>query len=137
MTAGFGIEKLGLVSLRHPWICLLIIAVITPFAIFGATQNRFSSDVREIFRSDDPAFVQLDLLNERFPASQPDLQIVIESKTPFNTKDLEALLSLRDKLLKIDGVTGVLSMFTAVTAPEDEDAEPEPIFPMDLSKLEG
>lgn len=137
MTAGFGIEKLGLVSLRHPWICLLIIAVITPFAIFGATQNRFSSDVREIFRSDDPAFVQLDLLNERFPASQPDLQIVIESKTPFNTEDLEALLSLRDKLLKIDGVTGVLSMFTAVTAPEDEDAEPEPIFPMDLSKLEG
>jgi predicted RND superfamily exporter protein len=137
MTAGFGIEKLGLVSLRHPWICLLIIAVITPFAIYGATHTRFSSDVREIFRSDDPAFVQLDLLNERFPASQPDLQIVSESETPFDAKDLEALRTLRDKLLKIDGVTGVLSMFTAVTAPEDEDAEPQPVFPEDLSKLQG
>ncbi|ODR95100.1 hypothetical protein AUC70_05075 [Methyloceanibacter stevinii] len=103
--------------------------MITPFAIFGATHNRFSSDVREIFRSDDPAFVQLDLLNERFPASQPDLQIVTESETPFNTKDLEALRALRDNLLKIDGVTGVLSMFTAVTAPEDEDAESLPVFP--------
>ncbi|MEM8644336.1 MAG: MMPL family transporter [Pseudomonadota bacterium] len=137
MTAGFGIEKLGLVSLRHPWICLLIIAVITPFAIYGATHNRFSSDVREIFRSDDPAFVQLDLLNERFPASQPDLQIVAESKTPFDTKDLEALQSLHEGLLKIDGVTGVLSMFTAVDAPEEDTGEPQPIFPEDLSKLQG
>ncbi|MEM7191743.1 MAG: hypothetical protein AAF405_02550, partial [Pseudomonadota bacterium] len=119
MTAGFGIEKIGLLSLRHPWICLLIIAVITPFAIYGATHNRFSSDVREIFRSGDPAFVQLDLLNERFPASQPDLQIVAESKTEFDTKDLEALQTLHNRLLKIDGVTGVLSMFTAVTAPEE------------------
>ena len=118
MTAGFGIEKLGLVSLRHPWICLLIVAAITPFAIFGATHNRFSSDVREIFRSDDPAFVQLDLLNERFPSSQPDLQIIAESDTAFNAKDLEALQMLHTKLLKIDGVTGVLSMFSAVTAPE-------------------
>ncbi|MGA9540190.1 MAG: hypothetical protein WBQ77_03955, partial [Methyloceanibacter sp.] len=94
MTAGFGIEKLGLVSLRHPWICLLIVAVITPFAIFGATQNRFSSDVREIFRSDDPAFIQLDLLNERFPSSQPDLQIIAEADTAFDAKDLEALQTL-------------------------------------------
>jgi len=136
MTAGFGIEKLGLVSLRHPWICLLIVAVITPFAIFGAAHNRLSSDVREIFRSDDPAFIQLDLLNERFPSSQPELQIIAESDTPFDTKDLEALQTLHNELPKIDGVTGVFSMFSAVTAPE-EDGEPQPIFPEDLSKLEG
>jgi len=136
MTAGFGIEKLGFVSLRHPWICLLIVAVITPFAIFGATQNRFSSDVREIFRSDDPAFIQLDLLNERFPSSQPDLQIIAEADTAFDAKDLEALQTLHTKLLKIDGVTGVLSVFSAVTAPEG-DGEPQPIFPEDLTKLEA
>ena len=27
MTAGFGLERLGLVSLRHKWICLLLVAV--------------------------------------------------------------------------------------------------------------
>lgn len=136
MTAGFGIEKLGLISLRYPWLCLLFIALITPVAIYGAAHNRYSSDVREIFRSDDPAFVQLDLLNERFPDSQPDLQIVAESDKPFGTKDLEALRKLHENLLKIDGVTGVLSMYSAVTAPENS-GEPQPIFPEDLSKLEN
>lgn len=134
MTAGFGLEKLGLVSLRHPWICLLLVAIVTPVMFYGASQLRYSSDVREIFRSDDPAFLQLDLLNERFPESQPDLQIVVESETPFDLADLETLRTLIQKLEQTDGVTGVLSLFSAVTAPE-EGEEPEPLIPEDLSKL--
>ncbi len=135
MTAGFGLEKLGLVSLRHPWICLIIVALITPIAVYGANHLRYSSDVREIFRSDDPDFIQLDLLTERFPDSQPDLQIVAEAKKPFNAKDLEALRTLQNNLKMVDGVTGVLSMFSAVTAPEDGSA-PKSLFPDDLGKLE-
>ena len=134
MTAGFGLEKLGLLSLRHPWICLLLVALVTPIMAYGASQLRYSSDVREIFRSDDPAFQQLDLLNERFPESQPDLQIVVESKAPFNLDDLTALKALIGKLEKTDGVTGVLSFFSAVTAPEG-DEEPQSLIPEDLSKL--
>ncbi len=136
MTAGFGLEKLGLVSLRHPWICLLLVAVITPIMVYGGSQLQYSSDVREIFRSEDPSFVQLDLLNKRFPDSQPDLQIVVESEADFDQKDLNALKTLQEKLEGTDGVTGVLSMFSAVTAPED-DAEPKPVFPEDLSKIES
>jgi len=134
MTAGFGLEKLGLISLRHPWICLLLVALMTPIMAYGASQLRYSSDVREIFRSDDPAFQQLDLLNERFPDSQPDLQIVVESNAPFGLKDFTALRTLVEKLEKTDGVTGVLSIFSAVTAPEG-DEQPEKIIPEDLSEL--
>lgn len=136
MTAGFGLEKLGLISLRHPWICLLLVGLITPILVYGSTQLQYSSDVREIFRSDDPAFVQLDLLNERFPDSQPDMQIIVEGDAPFDRKDLEALRELKENLEDVPGVTGVLSMFSAVTAPED-DAEPEPLFPEDLSEMES
>ena len=135
MTAGFGLEKIGLISLRHPWICLIFVALLTPIMIYGASQLQYSSDIREIFRSDDPAFVQLDALNKLFPDSQPDLQVVVESDTSFNLKDLEALRTLDDKLKTVDGVTGVLSMFSAVTAPEEGD--PKPLFPEDLSQIEN
>lgn len=134
MTAGFGLEKLGLISLRHPWICLLVVALITPIMAYGASQLRYSSDVREIFRSDDPAFQQLDLLDERFPYSQPDLQIIVDSDTPFDLDDLTALRTLVEKVEKTNGVTGVLSFFSAVRAPEG-DEEPTPIIPEDLSQF--
>jgi len=104
--------------------------------IYGASQLQYSSDVREIFRSDDPAFVQLDLLSEQFPDSQPEVQIIVEADTPFGESDLRALRTLRERLLTIDGVVGVLSIFSAVTAPDDE-SEPEPLLPEDLSKLAG
>jgi len=104
--------------------------------VYGASRLQYSSDVREIFRSDDPAFMQLDLLSERFPDSQPDVQIVVEADMHFGQKDLRALRTLHEKLEEIDGVTGVLSMFSAVTAPEDG-SEPKPFFPEDLSKIES
>ncbi|MHA1517118.1 MAG: efflux RND transporter permease subunit [Alphaproteobacteria bacterium] len=135
MTAGFGLEKLGLISLRHPWICLLIIAIITPIAAFGARQLQYSSDIREIFRSNDPAFQQLDLLNDLFPYSQPGVQIVVTADKPFDRRDFETLWKLTEKLEAIDGVTGVLSVFDANTVP-DENAETRPLFPGDLSNFE-
>ena len=136
MTAGFGLEKIGLISLRHPWLCLLLVGLITPIMAYGSSQLQYSSDVREIFRSDDPAFVQLDLLDEQFPESQPDLQVVVEADSPFLQQDLSALRTLHDKLEEIDGVTGVLSMFSAVTAPDDG-TEPKPLFPENLSEIES
>jgi predicted RND superfamily exporter protein len=135
MTAGFGLEKLGLISLRHPWICLLLVAIITPIAAYGASQLKYSSDIREIFRSDDPAFQQLDLLKARFPHSQPSVQIVVKSDAPFDRQDFEALKALTAKLEAIDGVTGVLSVFSATTVP-DENVQTEPLFPEDLSTFE-
>ena len=136
MTAGFGLEKLGLFSLRHPWVCLLIVAVITPVLAYGGSQLQYRSDVREIFKSDDPSYLQLDLLNQQFPDSQPDLQIIVESEAPFDNSDLSALRKLQERLEGIDGVTGVVSMFSAVSAPEGG-AAPKPLFPEDLSAIEN
>jgi uncharacterized protein len=88
MTAGVGLEKLGLFSLRYPWLCLVGAALITPLLAYGATQLEFSSDVREIFRSDDPAFRQLELVEERFPSSHRDIQVVVSSDTTFDLDEL-------------------------------------------------
>jgi predicted RND superfamily exporter protein len=126
MTAGFGLEKLGLLSLRYPWLCLVGAALITPLLAYGASQLEFSSDVREIFRSGDPAFRQLELVGERFPGNQRDIQIVVASDKTFDLEELQALKALHQELETLDGVQAVLSMFSAVQAPE-EGSEPEPL----------
>ena len=136
MTAGFGLEKLGLVSLRYPWLCLVGAALVTPFLAYGASQLEFSSDIREIFRSDDPAFRQLELVEERFPDRQRDIQVVVSSEITFDLEELETLKKLHRELEALDGVRSVLSMFSAIQAPK-ESSEPQPLFPDDLSKLES
>jgi predicted RND superfamily exporter protein len=136
MTAGFGLEKLGLVSLRYPWICLAIAVIITPVLAYGARQLQFSSDIREIFRSGDPAFEQLDLVDKLFPDVQRDMHVVVSSNKPFNLEELKTLKTLQQELEALDGVHDVLSMFSAVQAPE-EGQEPQPLFPEDLDTLEN
>jgi len=136
MTAGFGLEKLGLVSLRHPWVCLAIAVIITPVLAFGARQLEFSSDIREIFRSGDPAFDLLDVIDERFPDVQRDIHVVVSSDEPLDLEDARALKRLHKEINALDGVRSVLSMFSAVQAPE-QDAEPKLLFPEDLYTIEN
>ncbi|ODS03733.1 hypothetical protein AUC71_07960 [Methyloceanibacter marginalis] len=136
MTAGFGLEKLGLVSLRYPWICLAIVILVTPILAYGASQLQFSSDIREIFRSGDPAFDQLDVVEERFPDVQRDIHVVVSSDKPFDLDDLKTLKTLDQELGALAGVRSVLSMFSAIQPPE-EGAELQPLFPDDLDRIEN
>ena len=119
MTAGFGLQKLGLVSLRYPWLCLAIAVLVTPLLAYGASQLQFSSDIREIFRSGDPAFDQLDIVEERFPDVQRDIHVVVSSDEPFDLKDLKTLKRLDQELGGLAGVRSVLSMFSAIQEPEE------------------
>jgi uncharacterized protein len=134
MTAGFGLEKLGLVSLRYPWICLAIAVLVTPILAYGASQLQFSSDIREIFRSGDPAFDQLDIVEERFPDVQRDIHVVVSSDSPFDFDDVKTLKTLDQELAALPGVRSILSMFSAIQEPEDG-AELQPLFPDDLDQI--
>ncbi|MEZ5826907.1 MAG: MMPL family transporter [Hyphomicrobiales bacterium] len=113
----------------------MIAALITPVMAYGASRLQFSSDIREIFRSGDPAFDQLDLVDERFPDVQRDMHVVVSSDNPFSIEDLKTLKKLEHQLEALDGVSSVLSMFAAIQPPE-EGAELTPLFPEDLDKIE-
>ncbi len=136
MTVGFGLEKLGFFSLRHPWLSLILVALITPVLAYCASRLEFSSDVREIFRSNDAAFELLDEVSERFPGSQRHLHVVVSSDAPFGPNELQVLRALNDKLKNTEGVESVLSVFSATAKPQ-EGAELQPLFPDDLAEAEA
>ncbi|HUU25630.1 MAG TPA: hypothetical protein VMW68_08735, partial [Methyloceanibacter sp.] len=73
MTAGFGLEKLGLLALRFPRATLLLVALLTVPLAYAATKVQFSSDVREIFRSGTPDFINLQMVEEQYPQSGEDI----------------------------------------------------------------
>jgi uncharacterized protein len=136
MTAGLGIERLGLVSLRHPWLSLLVVAIITPIMAYAASRLEFSSDIREIFSSAELEFQLLDTIDEQFPNAEREVQLVVEAPATFSPATLDRLRTLHDELEQHDAVSDVLSMFSA-TAPPQGQAEPRPLFPDDLGSLDN
>lgn len=117
MTTGFGIEKLGLISLRYPKSSLLLVAIVTPLLAFAAAKLEFTSDIREMFRSASPDFTELDEVSAQFPASEHDIQLAVRGGDLLAEEHVEVLRELHDALGRLDGVGSVLSMFSAEALP--------------------
>ncbi len=83
MTAGFGLEKLGLLTARYPRSTLIFIAVTLPIILFFASRIEFNSDIREIFRSDSQGFAVLEEVTRQYPGSGRDILLVVEGDDIF------------------------------------------------------
>lgn len=133
MTAGFGLEKIGLVALRFPRATLLLILAITVPLGYIATKIQFSSDIREIFRSGSPEYTRFELVEAQYPDSGQDVLLLVDSDNLFTVQNLEALRDLHLELSFVDGVRDVLSMFSA-RHPPDARGGAEPVFPVKINQ---
>lgn len=133
MSAGFGLEKIGLLALRFPRATLLLIVLITlPLAYFS-TKVGFSSDIREIFRSGTVDYAKFQLVEEQYPDSGQDVLLLIQSDNLFTVKNLERLRDLHLELSFANGVRDVVSMFSA-RHPPDNAGGAEPLFPPEITE---
>ncbi|MGI9381919.1 MAG: efflux RND transporter permease subunit [Methyloligellaceae bacterium] len=135
MTAGFGLEKLGLAALRFPRLTLLLLLGLTPLFLFAASRLDYSSDIREIFRSGTPEFAQLEEVQQQFPGSERDILLVVEGTELFQRATLEKLRTLHLDLSLTPGVRDVLSIFSA-RHPPDARGNAAALFPVELAEIE-
>lgn len=131
MTAGFGLEKLGLLALHFPRWTLLVITIVTVALGYTSSKIQFSSDVREIFRSDSPDYANLTMVEEQYPESVGDILLLVESEALLSRENLERLRDLHLELGFVDGVQDVLSIFSA-RDPPDASGRSDPVFPFEL-----
>jgi len=131
MTPGFGLEKLGLLALRFPRWTLLVIAILTVALGYCASKIEFSSDVREIFRSESSDFANLTTVEDQYPESVGEILLLVEADDLLSRENLERLRDLHLELGFVDGVQDVLSMFSA-RHPPDASGRSDPIFPAEL-----
>ena len=132
MTAGFGLEKLGLLTQRYPRITLLLVAALTIPLAYATTKVEFSSDIREIFRSGTPDFINLKMVEDQYPQSGEDVLLLVQADDLFTQENLSHLRDLHLKLHFVEGVKYVSSMFSA-HHPPDASGNAEAVFPLELT----
>jgi hypothetical protein len=92
---------------------------------------KVDDSLSQLFRSDTPEFRQFEEVTRRFPSTEFDVLVVIEGKTLLDRESVEKFRDLVTDLQLIDGVRGLISMFSARQPPE-QGKLPAPLFPEEL-----
>src|SRR5688572_30133084 len=117
-SLSFGLERLGLTVLRYPLIAGLVVIAATVAALFGISKLQVDDSLTELFRTDTQEFRDYEILSERFPSSEYDVLIVVTGDKLLQRDSIEALRTLITELQFVDGMTGLVSLFSARQAPK-------------------
>lgn len=124
----FGFERIGLVSLRFPLAVALVTIALALAAGLGVARIKVDDSLSQLFRSDTPEFKQYEDATRRFPSSEFDALVVIEGDRLLERESLDKLRDLVTDLQLIDGVRGLISIFSARQPPANGEI-PERLFP--------
>jgi hypothetical protein len=127
----YGVERIGLIPLRFPYVSIVILVALAIGAAFGVTRLKVDDSLSQLFRSDTPEFQQFLDVTERFPSSEFDVLVVVEGKNLLARNSLEGIRNLVTDLQLIEGTRGIISLFSARTPPESGRL-PGPLFPETL-----
>ena len=130
-SLSLGLERLGFLPLYFPILILIIAFGLSALAWVGVTRLQVDDSLSELFRSDSEEFKIYERMAERFPSSEYDVLIVIESPNILTRDNLNVLADLMIELNFIDSMSGLVSLFSARQPPKDGKVPP-PLFPAEL-----
>jgi len=130
LSIGLGAERLGFVSLRHPIAVGVAATALIILALLGIRRLEIDDSLSQLFRSDSAEFQQYEAVSKQFPSSEYDVLAVVTGPV-LERASLEALRSLATDLQLVDGARGLVSIFSARTAPTSGHL-PAPLFPEPL-----
>jgi uncharacterized protein len=128
MQLALGLERVGLIVLRTPLFSCVVLSLLGIGAIFGVERIKVDDSLSQLFRSDTPEFRQYEEVTRRFPSSEYDVLVVVEGKSLLERTSLEKLRDFVTDVQLIDGVRGIISLFSAREPPQG-DQLPAPLFP--------
>ena len=126
-----GLERIGLVPLRFPALAAIVVVLLSVLAAFGVARIKVDDSLSQLFRSDTAEFRQYEALTRRFPSSEFDVLVVIEGRQLLERSSLEQIRNLVTDLHFVDGMKGLISLFSAREAPQAGQIPP-PLFPVEL-----
>jgi predicted RND superfamily exporter protein len=124
----FGLDRLGLIALKAPYISLLVIIALTALAAVGLSRMQVDDSLSELFRTDTEEFRRYEEIDRRFPSSEYDVLVVVEGKNLVTHEGLEKFAGLTTELQLVEGVSGLVSMLSARDKP-DANGYPPPLVP--------
>src|SRR3978361_1084585 len=130
-SIAFGLERMGLIAVRAPICACVILAALMIAAIFGIQRIKIDDSLSQLFRSNSKDYKQYEAVTKRFPATEFDVLVVVEGKTLLARPNLEKIRDMVTDLQLVDGVRGLVSLFSARQAPAPGKL-PAALFPSEL-----
>jgi hypothetical protein len=127
----FGIERMALVALRFPIAVGVVLALLTVVTAFGIPRITVDDSLSTLFRSDTPEFQTYEYVTRRFPSTEFDVLIGFSGATLLERESLSKMRDAVTDLQLIEGVRGLISLFSARQPPEGGKV-PAALFPADL-----
>ncbi|MCB1520010.1 MAG: MMPL family transporter [Hyphomicrobiaceae bacterium] len=127
----FGLERLGLIALKAPYVSAVLILLVTALAVMGVMRLKVDDSLSELFRTDTAEFRQYEEIDRRFPSSEFDVLVVVEGQKLLSRESLRTFGNLTIELQLADGVNGLISMLSARDKP-DANGYAAPLVPDDL-----
>jgi len=132
-SIAFGLERIGLIAVRAPILSCIILLAMVIGAVFGIHRIKIDDSLSQLFRSDTKEYRQYEEVTKRFPSTEFDVLVVVEGKTLLDRGNLEKLRGMVTDLQLVDGVRGLISLFSARQAPAPGRL-PAALFPSELPK---
>ena len=130
-SIAFGLERIGLIAVKAPILSCIVLVALMIAAIFGIERIKIDDSLSQLFRSNSKDYKQYEAVTKRFPATEFDVLVVVEGKTLLARENLEKLRDMVTDLQLVDGVRGLVSLFSARQAPEPGKL-PAALFPPEL-----
>src|SRR5213080_915919 len=130
-SIAFGLERLGLIAVQAPILSCIVLVALIIGAIFGIDRIKIDDSLSQLFRSNSKDYKQYEAVTKRFPATEFDVLVVLEGKTLLARENLEKVRDMVTDLQLVEGVRGLVSLFSARQAPEAGKL-PAALFPSDL-----
>ena len=69
-SLGFGIERIGLLPLRAPWLAMLALAVFSAYCATGVMKLETDDALSDLFRSQSEVYSDYKVMSDLFPSSE-------------------------------------------------------------------
>ncbi len=133
---GFGLERLGLISLKFPKQTLLILAILSATLMACATNLEFESNTRDLFRSNTSDYAKFEEVGKYYSGQISRVLLVVEGPALHTANGLEKLRSLHLDLEFIDNIVRVSSLFSARHPPQTAKDQGRAFVPDPLEETE-
>src|SRR5436190_10900122 len=130
-SIAFGLERLGLIAVQAPILSRIVLVALIIGALVGIDRIKIDDSLSQLFRSNSKDYKQYEAVTKRFPATEFDVLVVVEGKTLMARPNLEKIRDMVTDLQLVDGVRGLVSLFSARQAPE-RGKLPAALFPSEL-----
>src|SRR3954447_22032041 len=130
-SIAFGLERIGLIAVKAPVVSCIVLVALFIGAVFGIHRIKIDDSLSQLFRSDTKEYRQYEEVTKRFPSTEFDVLVVVEGKTLLARDNLEKMRDMVTDLQLVEGVRGLVSLFSARQAPAPGKL-PAALFPSDL-----